>query len=78
MSWWARLRAALGREAAEATDLIEATEARLDADLRRREADLVAGPDEQLARTLEEIAAEPDPFAEIRARIEPQQPSEEA
>ncbi len=70
MSWWDRLRAVLGREADEATDLIEATEARIDADLRRREADLAAGPDEQLARTLEEIAAEPDPFADIRARIE--------
>lgn len=77
MSWLARLRAALGREAAEAADLIEATETRLDADLRRREADLAAGPDEQLARTLEEIAAEPDPFAEIRAKIEADQPSDE-
>lgn len=77
MSWWDRLRAALGRETAEARDLIDATEARLDADLRRREAELAAGPDEQLASTLEEIAAEPDPFAEIRARIEADQPSDE-
>jgi len=78
MSWWTRLRAALGREAAEATDLIETTEARLDADLRRREAELVASPEERLARTLEELAAEPDPFVEIRARIEAEQHPDEA
>ena len=70
MTWWDRLRAALGRERAEAADLVEDTRARLEADLARREAELAETPTEKLVRLTDELEHGPDPFDEVRARIE--------
>jgi len=70
VTWWDRLRAALGRERAEAADLVGDTRARLEADLARREAELTETPTEKLARLTDEIEHGPDPFDEVRARIE--------
>jgi hypothetical protein len=70
MSWWRRLRAALGSEAAEARDVYHQAEQRLDADLSRREAELDETPEEKLARLQREIGANPDPFDEVRARLD--------
>ena len=75
MSWFDRLRSLLRREAAEAKDVWRDTGQRLDADLARREADLHATPEEKLARLTEEIDQAPDPFDEVRARIERMQAS---
>lgn len=70
MSWFDRLKALVRRETAEAKDVLRDAEQRLDADLSRREADLHATPEEKLSRLTEEIEAAPDPFDEVRARIE--------
>lgn len=70
MSWWEKVRAALGREAAEARESYRDAEARVDAELTRREADLAATPEEKLARTMEQLNVDPDPLDEVRTRIE--------
>jgi hypothetical protein len=70
VSWWQRLRTALGREAAEAKDVYRQAEQRLDAELSRREAELAETPEQKLARMTEEIESGPDPFDEVRARLD--------
>ncbi len=69
MGFLDRVLAAFRREKAEAADLLEDTEARLDADLARRERELAESPEERLARLQQEIGAQDDPFAEVRRKI---------
>lgn len=69
MGLWERIRAALGREAAEAKDIYDGAAKRLEADLDRRERELAETPEEKLARMASELETQPDGFDEVRARL---------
>jgi len=70
MSWFDRLRAALRREAADVRESWDEATAKADDALTRRERELEATPEERLAALQAEIEADPDPFAEVRAKLE--------
>ncbi len=70
MGLWDKIKAALGREAAEAKDLYDDSSRRLEADLDRRERELAETPQEKLERMTRELETQPDPFDEVRARLE--------
>ncbi|MEZ5264109.1 MAG: hypothetical protein R2755_20570 [Acidimicrobiales bacterium] len=70
MGLWERIKAALGREAAEAKDLYDDTSRRLEADLDRRERELAETPQEKLERMTRELETQPDPFDDVKARLD--------
>lgn len=65
-----RLRLALRREKADIGEAWRDAEARLDADLDRREGALTASPEEKLAQVQSEIDADENALDEIRRKIE--------
>lgn len=70
MGFWDKLKAALGREAAEAKDVYADATRRAEADLARRERELQETPQEKLERMARELEDGPDPFDEVKARLE--------
>jgi hypothetical protein len=78
MSFWAKLRKLLGREADEARDVAEDLERRINADLDRRERELNATPEERLDLAIDDAARADAEFDEIARRIgnEPGSPAE--
>ncbi len=70
MGFWDKVKAALGRESAEAKDIYRQAHDRLSSDLDRREAELAETPEEKLARMTKDLETAPDPFDEVRARLD--------
>jgi putative hemolysin len=70
VNWRDRLRAVLGREAAEVRDAASEARRRLEEDLARREAEAAETPEQRFARLQREIGEQGDPFAEVRDRLD--------
>lgn len=69
MGFLDRLKAVLGREAADLADAKRNAEARIDADLSRREARLNETPEQAMERIQAEMAANDDSLQAIRDRV---------
>ena len=69
MSWWERVRKALTREAAEANDLADEVQAKIEADLDRRERELRATPEERLQSAVTDAAEADAEFDKLARQI---------
>jgi hypothetical protein len=70
MRFTERVRAWLGRETADAQELMAETRERLEDDLDRRERELAASPDERLTILQEQIAENDAAFRALQERLQ--------
>ena len=69
MSVWAKIRAALRREAKVAREVAEDLEEQLDVELSRRERQLDASPEERMQMTLDEIATSDESYERLKDQL---------
>ena len=69
MSVWAKIRAALRREAKDAREVAEDLEEKLDVELSRRERELDASPEERMQMSLDEIATSDEAFEQLKGEL---------